>query len=150
MSAEIVPFALHHIDDLYRIEKACFSMPWTRESLVSEFVNSYARYFVLVDEGVAAGYCGAHFIFDEGHITNIAVLPEYRRRGYGKSLVKYLINRAEKEGVKFLTLEVRVSNGAAQGLYRGFGFQAAGIRRGYYRRPDEDAMLMRLDMPGEG
>ena len=88
------------------------------------------------------GYVGMWVILDEGHITNLAVDPAYRRKGIGRALLEHLITEGKKRGVRFLTLEVRSSNLVAQQLYRKLGFYEAGVRPGYYQDNQEDAIIM--------
>jgi len=95
--------------------------------------------------GLLIGYAGLWAIEDEGHITNVAVHPDYRRMHLGSILVDMLIAQTRLEGLKRFTLEVRVSNQAAIALYEKFGFVSAGIRKGYYEDNNEDAMIMWLE-----
>lgn len=131
------------IDDLTAIEKACFAIPWSRESLFHDLTeNEMALYIIAEVDGVPAGYVGVWNIYDEGHINNVAVLPEYRRLHVGTLLVRTLIQITERQGIKSHTLEVRRSNQPAIQLYLQEGFREAGIRPGYYTDPDEDAIIM--------
>jgi len=95
--------------------------------------------------GILVGYAGLWAIEDEGHITNVAVHPDYRRMRLGSILVELLIAQTREEGLKRFTLEVRVSNQAAISLYEKFGFVSAGLRKGYYEDNNEDAMIMWLE-----
>ncbi len=88
------------------------------------------------------GYIGMWLIVDEGHITNLAVHPAYRRRGIGRLLLKSLIQAGKRYGLRRLTLEVRRSNLAAQKLYMEFGFTTVGVRSRYYLDNHEDALIM--------
>jgi ribosomal-protein-alanine N-acetyltransferase len=92
--------------------------------------------------GQVAGYCGFWLILDEAHITNIAVHPEFRGKGYGKRLLQYVMERARRLGALKMTLEVRVSNHVAQSLYEKMGFVRSGVRKGYYTDNKEDALIM--------
>lgn len=131
------------IDGVLRIEKLSFATPWSREAFVIEMTtNKLAKYIVAEKDGSIVGYAGLWFIIDEGHITNIAVDPQYRGQGIGALLVEELINISEKKGITNLTLEVRVSNTAAKSLYKKYGFQDCGIRPGYYADTKEDAIIM--------
>ncbi len=134
-----------YTDSIARIEKQNFSEPWSEEALRCELTNPVARYFVAVDEGRVAGYMGVHIIIDEAYITNIAVDDEYKRQGIGRNLMQTAIVECKEKGCAFITLEVRVSNEAAIGLYTSFGFKNMGIRRNFYTNPAEDAMIMTLD-----
>jgi ribosomal-protein-alanine N-acetyltransferase len=143
----IVPMAEDHLDGVFEVEKSSFSIPWTYESLRDEIKkNSNAHYFAAVDgSNKVLGYCGLWHIVNEGHITNVAVAPEYRRKGIGAKLVQKLIGLAHEKKMIGLTLEVRVNNAAAQGLYFKHGFKVEGIRKGYYSDTKEDAVIMWLE-----
>jgi [ribosomal protein S18]-alanine N-acetyltransferase len=131
------------IDQILVIENLCFTIPWSRESFYNEIhTNQFATYVVLEDGDKIIGYCGVWIIVDEAHITNIAVLPDYRGRKLGDALLAKVIDLAREKGARFMTLEVRVSNVVAQNLYRKFGFKNGGIRKGYYTDNQEDALVM--------
>lgn len=125
------------------LDKVCFSSPWSEESFAGEILrNRLALYFVGLVEDQVIGYAGLWRIEDEGHITNVAVHPDYRQRGIGELLVSSLIDHTGKMGIRSHTLEVRVSNDAAIQLYEKLGFQEAGRRKKYYEDNGEDAMIM--------
>ncbi|HEY8450428.1 MAG TPA: ribosomal protein S18-alanine N-acetyltransferase, partial [Bacillota bacterium] len=120
-----------------------FPTPWSERAFRGELTaNHYAHYFVAEVDGAVAGYAGLWIILDEAHVTNIAVHPDFRRRGVAQKLLETLFQRAAQRGCDRMTLEVRKSNIAAQTLYRRFGFEAKGIRRGYYTDTNEDAIVM--------
>lgn len=134
---------LEDISAVYDLECKCFSVPWSIDSFMQEVeVNKLAHYYVGVENGEVVAYGGYWLVVDEAHITNIAVSPDCRRRGYGKRLVEIMLDRAKLDGARSITLEVRESNEAARMLYRSFGFKDAGVRPGYYQDPKEDAILM--------
>lgn len=142
-SIEISRLTLEDIDDLMVVEKLSFTIPWSKEAFVEEVTNNkFARYIVAKVNGKAIGYAGLWKIFDEGHITNVAVHPEYRRNGVGYMLVKSLIDLAQEENITRMTLEVRKSNIPAQNLYAKFGFKIEGFRKEYYADNKEDAIIM--------
>lgn len=129
--------------DIYEIEKLCFPDPWSMESIRVELEeNPRAFYIVAEHSGNVVGYAGLWWIEDEGHITNIAVKPGYRHRKIAEGIVRILIEHTSNEGVMHHTLEVRRSNEAAINLYRKFGFEVEGIRKGYYKFENEDALIM--------
>lgn len=113
---------------------------------MSELTNSVGYYIAAEEQGVLLGYAGMQVVVGEAYITNIAVDPAYRRMGIGESLLKALIEHGVDRDVDFLTLEVRRSNTGAQELYRKLGFAEEGIRKGYYEKPKEDAILMTLKL----
>lgn len=140
---------LEDVDAVYAIEQATFSTPWSRQSFVDEMTtNKCARYVVAEEDGQVIAYAGAWLVFEEGHITNIAVKAEARGRGVGSAVTRALMQYAANMGVQYLTLEVRKSNLAAQKMYKSLGFLELGVRKRYYEDNGEDAYLMVCqDMP---
>lgn len=140
---------LEDVDAVYAIEQATFSTPWSRQSFVDEMTtNKCARYVVAEENGRVIAYAGAWLVFEEGHITNIAVKAEERGRGVGSAVTRALMQYAANMGVQYLTLEVRKSNLAAQKMYKSLGFLELGVRKRYYEDNGEDAYLMVCqDMP---
>lgn len=131
------------IAQIVAIEESSFSTPWTADAFYRELtLNDYAYYVVIEKDGLVIGYCGLWMIIDESHITNIAILPEYRGQKLGDALLKEVIEQAKELGAKTMTLEVRVSNEVAKQLYRKHGFQNGGIRKGYYSDNQEDGLVM--------
>ncbi len=138
---------LEDLDDVMEVEHASFTLPWSREAFYNELVNNqYAVYLVIEDRGRVVGYGGQWIILDEGHITNIALLPAYRGYGLGEELMIRMMATAKSMGVKRMTLEVRVTNHGAQKLYRKMGFQEGGIRKNYYTDNMEDALVMWVEL----
>ena len=135
------------VSQVHAIEEATFPMPWSRQSFVDEMErNTCARYLVVeTEDGSIVAYGGAWMIFDEGHITNVAVATAYRGQGIGKQLMLAMLQYAANLGVQYLTLEVRRSNHVAQNLYRGLGFVELGVRKHYYENNGEDALLLVCD-----
>lgn len=130
-----------HLDAVAALETVCFTAPWTREGLAEELQNPQAHFLVAEADGETAGYIGVQEICGEGYVTNVAVLPKYRRQGIGAQLVRAAIHGAEERGCDFLSLEVRVGNEAAVRLYEKLGFRVQGKRRNFYRDPTEDAFI---------
>lgn len=127
------------------LDKICFSVPWSLDSFVQELsANGRAVYFVADIDGEVAGYAGLWQILDEGHITNVAVAPKFRRRGIAAAILETLLAESRACGIRAFTLEVRASNTAAQELYGKFGFRSAGQRPGYYEDNKEAAVIMWL------
>ena len=105
--------------------------------------NDLASYFSAFDEnGKLVAYCGCWKIIEEAHVTTIAVLPEFRRKHIAECLLKAIIDECYKNMIKFITLEVRVGNIPAIGLYEKYGFKSLGVRKGYYQDNNEDALIM--------
>ncbi|MGG0241053.1 ribosomal protein S18-alanine N-acetyltransferase [Bacillus rhizoplanae] len=135
------------ISQIVAIEEASFATPWTAEAFERELnMNEYAHYVVLETEEGILGYCGLWVILDESHITNIAVLPQYRGQRLGEALLQEVMNKARALGGNTMTLEVRVSNEVAKKLYRKFGFQNGGIRKRYYTDNYEDGLVMWVNL----
>ena len=130
------------VDAVYEIECLSFRTPWSRAALRGEFINPVAHYLVLEEEGRILGYCGMWVIFDEAHVTNLAIHPDVRGRGLSKALLYRAMRKAVALRARAMTLEVRESNVAAQRLYAGFGFTQQGCRKGYYEDTGEDALLL--------
>ena len=131
------------LDQVMLLELACFSVPWTQESFKKELTeNKLAHYIVIEEENQIVGYGGVWYIVDEGHITNVAIHPDHRKKGLGKQLVDAMKDMAIQNEIILMTLEVRVSNVAAITLYERMGFLEAGIRPKYYTDNQEDALIM--------
>ncbi len=131
-----------YIPRVAELEKQCFSTPWSETALSEELSNSFARFFVALSNGEIVGYIGSHNVLGEVYITNVAVFPEYRKKGIGEALIKKLIEAVKNENADFITLEVRKSNASAIKLYEKCGFCAVGERKSFYEKPCEDAILM--------
>ncbi|AIS51734.1 putative ribosomal-protein-alanine acetyltransferase RimI [Thermoanaerobacter kivui] len=143
MEVIIRPMEKEDVDEVLEIERLSFSIPWSKEAFISEVTkNSCARYIVAEVDNKIVGYGGFWVVVDEGHITNIAVHPQYRSKGIGSKIMEGLIDIAKKNGISAMTLEVRESNIVAQHLYAKFGFRPLGRRKGYYLDNSEDAIVM--------
>ena len=130
---------------IYEIEQQSFSVPWRLESVLAELEGAANKlYMVICEDDHIVGYAGAWLVYDEGQITNIAVLPSARGKGYGSKLTKQLIDECFSRGMHEIFLEVRISNLAALAMYRNLGFSVKGIRKDYYSEPTEDAYIMSL------
>lgn len=144
MKVNIVPMNADHLDELERLERICFSRPWSRKMLAEELENACAAFLVAEEPetGKILGYAGVLVMADEGYITNVAVFPEYRRQGIAAQIIKVFCDFAAGNHLAFLTLEVRPTNTAAIELYRSFGFEEVGRRKNYYDLPKEDALIL--------
>ena len=132
-----------HLAQVLALEKVCFSNPWTYEGYRFELEdNKLAQYLVALKDDRVVAYGGMWLILGEAHVTNLAVHPDYRRRGLGEVLMRCLLARARAAGARRMTLEVRKSNHAAQKLYEKLGFKGVGYRKGYYSDNKEDALIM--------
>jgi [ribosomal protein S18]-alanine N-acetyltransferase len=138
------------IDEVLAIEEVSFTNPWTREMYLSELRNTGVSFcFLARDEtGRSAGFCSFWRVLDELHINNLAVRPDARRCGVASALLTFVLEEGVRLGAQRATLEVRRSNDAARCLYERFGFTVAGLRRAYYTRPVEDALVLWRERPG--
>ena len=134
---------LEDIDQITDIEQEAFTEPWTKEAFHNELVNNlFAKYIIVEYAGDIVGYGGMWIIIDEAHVTNIAIRSGFRGKGLGSLLLTEMKKTASNFGAVRMTLEVRVSNHAAQKLYEKHGFEASGIRPNYYSDNNEDAVIM--------
>ena len=144
----IRPMVMADIDAVAEMERQIFSLPWSRDAFRRELEeNVIARYLVLEEEGRVVAYGGVWLVIDEAHVTNIAVHPDARGKGYGERIVRALMRLAADTCMGMITLEVRRSNTAAQALYRKVGFQDVGYRKRYYEDNQEDALIMYAPLP---
>ena len=134
---------------VWELEKKCFSVPWSEESIRAMFSEKGYWNLTARDDGLLVGYIGMKAVLDEADITNVAVDPDRRRQGIGKMLLRGLLARAGKLGIRRIFLEVRVSNTAARALYEQAGFRTVDVRKNYYEKPKEDAYIMVWES-GEG
>lgn len=142
----IQPMAVEDLDGVLEIERVSFPTPWSRAAYYRELTdNSYAHYLVAKAGDLVAGYAGMWVLLDEAHVTNIAVRPQYRRRGIGEALMLEMMAIARDKSAARMTLEVRPSNKTAQKLYQKLGFVPRGIRKRYYSDTKEDAIVMWKD-----
>ena len=132
------------INGVLAVEEASFSNPWSREMYLAELENSGISFCFLAkdEDGRVVGFCSFWRVLDELHINNLAVLPEFRRAGVAASLLKRVLQEGAALGAQRATLEVRRSNDPARLLYEHFGFSIAGVRRAYYTKPVEDALVL--------
>lgn len=135
-----------HIDAIAALEKRCFSDPWSKKLFEQELTNERSYYVVLLDDDTVIGYAGFWKIFDEGHIMNIAVAPEYRGQHLSHLLMKAFLEFAARSEIRYLTLEVREGNIPARNLYYQYGFEDAGVRKAYYQDNGENAIIMWADL----
>lgn len=127
---------------VWELEKKCFSVPWSEESIRAMFSEKGYWNLTARDDGSLVGYIGMKAVLDEADITNVAVDPDRRRQGIGKMLLRELLAKAGDMGIRRIFLEVRVSNTAARALYEQAGFRTVDVRKNYYEKPKEDAYIM--------
>lgn len=139
---KVVKMQNDHVYGVNALEKICFSQPWSLKSIEAELKNEHARFRVALNEGKVIGYVGMYNICACGYVTNIAVDPEYRRMGVAKKLLEEIIKCGLNEETEFISLEVRESNVAAIRLYECLGFKNVGMRKNFYTKPIENAIIM--------
>ena len=137
----IVPLEPRHIKDIAKLESLCFSEPWSEEGILEAY-RLGTRFFVAKTGKMLIGYIGIKAVVDEGYITNIAVFPEFRRKGVAAALLNKVFDYAKEKRLSFVSLEVRPSNNAAVSLYQKTGYKEEGRRKDIYRLPREDALIM--------
>jgi ribosomal-protein-alanine N-acetyltransferase len=143
LTVHLVPLRRRHLRSVLRIEAQVYPRPWSLPLFMSELNLRSTRHYVAARvDGVVVGYGGLMFSADEAHVTTIAVDPAWHRHQVGSRLLLNLAHAALRHGARHLTLEVRVSNAAAQAMYRRFGFETAGLRKNYYAETNEDALIM--------
>jgi ribosomal-protein-alanine N-acetyltransferase len=142
------------LDAVLEVEASSFANPWTREMYLREMDNPRVSYIHILrihggtGEGTVVGFCSFWLVFDELHINNLAIRPEYRGHGMGTALLEHAMALAAGLGARRATLEVRRSNDAARRIYERLGFELAGVRRDYYTNPTEDALILwRRELP---
>ena len=143
VEVHLVPLRRRHLRAVLKIENQVYPRPWTFPLFLSELNLRTSRYYVAARvDGLLAGYAGLMFTGEEAHVTNIAVDPARHRQGIGSRLMVNLVRAAAARGARHLTLEVRMSNTAAQAMYRRFRFETEGVRKNYYAESNEDALVM--------
>ncbi len=130
------------LDRVVQIEEENFSVPWSRKSFLDSLVLSHTLYVVAEQQGQIAGYCGCYQILEEAEIVNVAVDKAFRRRGVGRQMLEELMRLGKERGSFAYTLEVRAGNVPAIHLYESLGFKSLGIRKNFYEKPTEDAIIM--------
>ena len=134
-----------HVAQVAELEKLCFADPWSEKSIASELGNIWSYWVVALDGEQVVGYIGSQSSADETDVMNVAVHPDYRRRGIAESLIEVLIRELKNRGSHALMLEVRDSNEPAIALYEKLGFQQVGLRKNYYHNPKEHARILRKE-----
>ena len=142
---EILEMTASHVPQVAELEKMCFHDPWSEASIASELRNPLACWLVAVEDGAVVGYVGSQTVIDTTDMMNIAVHPDFRRRGIAQMLVEQLVAKLKARQSLRLMLEVRSSNMGAQALYEKMGFTQVGLRKNYYRNPKEDALILRKE-----
>ena len=138
------------IPSVVEIEEQCFSLPWSEKSFEDSLMREDTIFLVceenenLTGGSTIVGYMGLYLSFDEASVTNVAVSPVFRKKGYGEALVVTAKEVAKEAGAECIFLEVRQSNAPAISLYKKLGFEELGIRKKFYEHPVEDAIIMKV------
>lgn len=139
----IRPLTREDITQVCELEEMAFSMPWKEADFLDMLASPDALYLVAEEDGVIAASCGLRHIVGEGDISNVVVRKQYRRRGIAKCMLTRLLEEGKEQfGITAYTLEVRKNNEAAVSLYETLGFVTEGIRKNFYEKPVEDALIM--------
>lgn len=139
---EVVPIEFNDLQDVSRIEKDCFSEPWSYNAFRQELIDGKSFFKVLKVNSIAVGYVLMNCVCGEGYITNLAVDSAFRKHGLGSMILEDCISYALENGLTLISLEVRESNASAIKLYSSKNFEVVGIRKNFYRKPLEDAYIM--------
>ena len=139
-SVECLTF--ERIGEVVKLDELCFSQPWSAESFGMLCDGKNVGFVALDTKGSVVGFGGMFVVLDEGQITNIAVHPDFRRKGIGEKILSSLLEYAKENELVSISLEVREGNEAAKALYKKIGFEAAGIRKNFYSFPIENAIVM--------
>ena len=131
------------LDILVNMEKECFSLPWSRDTLTEMLDSRFDTVWIAFLEEEAAGFLDFREIAGEGELMRVAVRPRFRNRGLGRMLLDKMLEKAENGGTETIVLEVRRSNAPAIALYTGAGFKQEAVRKNYYDEPQEDALILR-------
>ena len=147
---EIISMGPSHVPAIAALEAATFSAPWDEASIRGELENPLALWLAAEDEaGRFLGYVGSQTCFEDADILNVCVAPAARRQGVAEALMRELEARLIPKGVEQITLEVRASNAPAIALYAKLGYARVGVRKGYYEKPREDAIIMQKKLDSE-
>ena len=147
LTLKIRPAEEKDIDSIAALEPLCFDDPWTPQMIRSDVMDIPFSTYVLgeVDEKLV-GYVGIMVVREECQVNNVAVHPDYRKKGIGGTLLKTALSFAKQSGAEEAFLEVREGNDDAISLYESMGFKRLGIRKGYYENNGENAVVMRKDL----
>jgi len=145
----LVPMTVAHLDAVMGIEVRAYPFPWSRGNFVDSIASDYLAQCLVAPDGELLAYQVAMAGFEEWHLLNVAVSPEHQGRGLARWLLNHLVDHARGMGAEWLWLEVRPSNTRARQLYARFGFEAVGVRPGYYPAAGgqrEDARVLRYPL----
>lgn len=133
---------INDVSEVTNIEQECFSLPWSENSFRDSLEKPYAIFYVAETNNQIIGYVGVYQMTDECDITNVAVSSKYRRKGVGRKLLEAVEEYAINNSIQSITLEVRESNYSAIKLYEIMKYENVGIRKNFYEKPTENAIIM--------
>lgn len=136
------PLKETHFDAILAIEAEAYPEAWTRGMFRDELRSRLSVFHVMLRGDEVAGYGGFWIVLDEAHITSVTVRKTDRGKGFGRLLLHFLLDLARERGARLATLELRASNRVARLLYESEGFRQVGLRKGYYSKSNEDAVVM--------
>ena len=142
----VTPMGAAHAAQIAVLERETFSLPWDEASIRAELDNPLSLWLVAAEGETVLGYVGSQTCFDDTDILNVAVRSDCRRRGIAEALMRELDRLLPLRGAERITLEVRASNDPAIRLYEKLGYARVGLRKGYYEKPREDAVIMQRDL----
>ena len=139
---KILPMAEAQVGQIAALEAETFSLPWDEASIRRELTNRLSLWLVALEDETVLGYVGSQTVFEETDILNVCTAPAARRQGVAEALMTELEKQLAPKGVEKITLEVRASNEPAIALYKKLGYTQVGLRKGYYEKPREDALVL--------
>lgn len=145
MEIIIEKMGMSDVPRVTELERQIFSMPWSAQSFETSLRSKDVLYLTAKADGALAGYCGFFQSFDEADIMNVAVREKFRGQGIAYRMLRELMELGRDRGILRYTLEVRAGNKTAIHLYEKLGFKSVGIRKGFYEKPREDAVIMWTD-----
>lgn len=140
----MAPFSHVWLPRLVEIDASWNPCPWSEDHFEHELGNPSARIRGLFKGGELVGYAVARIVCNEAHLLSLGIAPEHRGEGLGEALLRDLLKALTREGIEMVTLEVRISNSVAQGLYQKVGFEIVALHKRFYSSDNEDAIMMRL------
>lgn len=146
LNIEISRFTAADVDEVFAAEQVCFTSPWSRTNFTDTLDNEAYEGYVARENGELVGYVFLTLFGPDSDIATVAVMPEHRRRGIGRMLLGYALDRCRESGAEECTLYVRSKNDAAKALYESFGFELFGVRYRYYSSPEDNALMMGKDL----
>ncbi len=138
-----------YYEAVFELENTVFSSPRSLSAVKEDAENPRVVFLAAFCGDEFAGYGGFAYVIDEGYINNIAVCPEFRRRGVASAILKEFDKQAKALGLRFLTLEVRAKNNGAIELYEKHGYVKKGLRKGFYVRPEDDGLIYTKEYSGQ-